>query len=82
MPLCVAKKGGLPFGEYTDITGGRFSLKSFRPYDMSFEDLRPILSHEGGLRAWPDASGRGSRGRDSATILGLEMDTEVCTVCG
>lgn len=67
----MSKKGGLHFGDYTDITGGRFSLKSFRPYNMSFEDLRPVASREGGTRAWPD-----NGGRDSGMLMGLEMDEE------
>ena len=73
LPLFVPKKGTLQFGEYADLAGGRFSLKSFRPYDLSCEDLRPIMSREGGARGWPEAGGSG---RESATILGLEMDQE------
>lgn len=46
-----------------DIARGRFSLRSFHPYEMSVEDLRPIIA------------ARETEG-DSATILGLEMDQE------
>lgn len=67
LPLCVPKRGLLQFGDYTDITRGHFSLHSYRAYDMSFEDLRPILSNED---EWNGDGG------DSATILGLEMDQE------
>lgn len=45
-----------------DIARGRFSLRSFHPYEMSVEDLRPIILRE--------SDGEG------ATILGLEMDQE------
>lgn len=69
VPLCLSKRGGIEFGEFTDITKGRFSLKSYHPYYMSFDDL----SREGGSKE------DGMSGRDSTTILGLEMDQE--SVC-
>lgn len=73
VPLCLSKRGGIEFGEFTDITKGRFSLKSYHPYYMSFDDL----SREGGSKE------DGMSGRDSTTILGLEMDQEsVCRCTG
>jgi hypothetical protein len=68
----VAKKDSVQFGEYSEITKGKFSLRSYRPYDVSFEDLRPILRG----RSWMDEERTGG---DCATILGLEMDQE--SVC-
>lgn len=70
----LSKKSAVQFGEYSEITKGKFSLRSFRPYDMSCEDLRPILSAEGRGRSLVEEDGTG---RDSATILGLEMDPEM-----
>ncbi len=63
IPLCVPKKHGFTFGdEFADLTKNPFSPKAHRPYDMSFEDLRPkskVALEDGG-----------------PTILGLEMDQE------
>ena len=65
IPLCLPRKGELVFGEYGSGTAGRFSLKSYHPYDMSIEDLRPIMSREGGELV------------DNDTILGVEMDQDM-----
>lgn len=66
IPLCVSKKDGLVFGEYSEkMLGGRFSMRAIRPYDLSLEDLRPILSRE-------------SNGfRDNSVLLRLEMNQEL-----
>ena len=63
IPVCVQRKDSIEFGDYMDIARGHFSLRSFHPYEMSLEDLRPIIA-------------RDSDGDSSATILGLEMDQE------
>ncbi len=65
IPLCVPKKNGIEFSDYMDIARGRFSLRSVHPYEVSLENLRPVISVR-------DNDG----GDDSATILGLEMDQE------
>lgn len=71
----IPKRSAEQFGEYNEATKGTFSLRPFRPYDMSSEDLRPDLSRERRGRSWMDKDGNG--GGDSATILGLEMDQDV-----
>ena len=75
----VSRKGSVQFGEYSEVTKGKFSLRSYRPYDMSFEDLRPGLSRrEWRGRSWVEEEGTGG---ESATILGLEMNQEsVCDI--
>lgn len=70
----LSKKSAVQFGEYSEITKGKFSLRSFRPYDTSCEDLRSVVSRERKSRSWMAEE---SNGGDSATILGLEMDPEV-----
>lgn len=77
----LSKKSVVEFGEYSEVRKGQFSMRSFRPYDMSSEDLRPILSREAVRRSWlgPAAGGEEQEAasiRGSATILGLEMDQE------
>lgn len=72
----ISRKSSEQFGEYNEATKGTFSLRPFRPYDMSFEDLRPVLSRMQKGRSWVDEGGNG--GGDGATILGLEMDQDVC----
>ena len=67
--LPISKKTGIEYEEYSEASKGRFT-RSFRPYDMSFEDLRPTMLREGGgNKDWTDM-------RD-ATILGLEMNQEL-----
>lgn len=77
----MSKKSIVEFGEYSEVRNGQFSMRSFRPYDMSSEDLRPILSRQAVRRSWlgPAAAEEQqevSSVRGSATILGLEMDQE------
>lgn len=70
----VSRKGSVQFGEYSEVTKGKFSLRSYCPYEMSFEDLHPGLPRrEGRERSWVEEDGTGG---ESATILGLEMNQE------
>lgn len=71
----ISKRSAVQFGEYSEVTKGKFLLRSFPPYDMSCEDLRPMMMlREGRGRSWVEEDGTGAG--DSATILGLEMDQE------
>lgn len=66
--LPLSKRTGIEYEEYSEAAKGRFT-RSFRPYDMSFEDLRPTMSKEGRHKDWTDMG--------DTTILGLEMNQEL-----
>lgn len=66
--LPLTKRTGIEYEEYSEAAKGRIT-RSFRPYDMSFEDLRPTMSREGGHRDQTDVG--------DTMILGLEMNQEL-----